>query len=291
MTTPSQPEHQESQEEKTARIVLDIMQTQSTYNPDEWITEDYFTAARIAAHIHRYFDLKTTPPPQNPLPDKPNQSDELIEALKKIVYQKDNGTGELRLHLNSYLTVPQLYEAIAEFIQDNYTPKPPSVQGNDWVEQALDEYDKTIMAAVVLYAQEGDESKPKLYGMEVAARRGLMTAIQAQLDEAVDTGYLLHFSYVDWEIGDDDQLRIGDYVNCNHQRPHDGFEQNFEGQIVAHHTNRVPVILYNVDPNDPDNSGDYADLQSLMMDGWEFSRIKQLTTQSIPKEADSERKH
>ena len=89
--------------------------------------------------------------------------------------------------------------------------------------------------------------------------------------------YLGHFEYDDWEIGDDNKLRVDDYINCNHQRPHDGYEQNFEGQIVEHHVNQVPVVIYNVDPKDPGNSGEYADLQSLMMDGWTFTRIAHLT--------------
>ena len=89
--------------------------------------------------------------------------------------------------------------------------------------------------------------------------------------------YLSHFQYSDYEVGDDTTLRLGDYINCNHQRAYDGYEQNFEGQIVEHHINRLPVIIHNVEPADPDNSGEYADLQSLMMNGWEFTRIAELT--------------
>lgn len=95
--------------------------------------------------------------------------------------------------------------------------------------------------------------------------------------------YLSHFHYDDWEIGDDDKLRVGDYISCDHQRPYDGYEQIFEGQMVEHHVNKLPVIIYNLDPKEPDNSGDYADLQSLMMDGWTFTRIAQLS-QTVTKE-------
>lgn len=90
---------------------------------------------------------------------------------------------------------------------------------------------------------------------------------------ALESSYLAHFSYVDWETGDDDRLRLGDYINCNHQEPVNGYERNFEGQIVAHHVNGVPVVLCDVDLKEPDNSGHYEDLQSLMMNGWEFSRL------------------
>ena len=89
--------------------------------------------------------------------------------------------------------------------------------------------------------------------------------------------YLGHFEYDDWQLGDDNKLRVGDYIYCNHQRPDNGAETDFECQIVKHHVNQVPVVIYNVYPEDPENSGEYADLQSLMMDGWTFTRIAHLT--------------
>lgn len=97
---------------------------------------------------------------------------------------------------------------------------------------------------------------------------------------AREEGVLAHFSYEDWDIGGDDKLRVGDYINLNHQRGHDGYEQNLEGKIVLHDTNKMPVILYNIEPatEDEEESGDYGDLQSFFMDGWTFSRIKALTT-------------
>lgn len=115
--------------------------------------------------------------------------------------------------------------------------------------------------------------QPYTYSMPFNTMYEVMDEYVAQ---QLERAYLSRFSYMDWEVGDDDQLRVGDYINCNHQRPHDGYEQNFEGKIVSHHTNGVPVVIYNVDVDDPDNSGEYADLQSLMMDGWEFSRIATL---------------
>lgn len=92
--------------------------------------------------------------------------------------------------------------------------------------------------------------------------------------------YLSHFSYEDWGVGDDGVLRVGDYINLNHQRGYDGYEQNLEGKIVLHDTNKLPVVLYNIDPEteDEEESGDYGELQSFFMDGWTFSRIKSLPT-------------
>lgn len=100
----------------------------------------------------------------------------------------------------------------------------------------------------------------------------------ADLSTIVRDAELERFAYVDWDTGNDNKLRMGDYINCNHQRVFDGYEQNFEGQIVAHHDNGMPVIIHNVDPKEPDNSGDYVTLQDLYLNGWEFSRLKALTT-------------
>ena len=86
--------------------------------------------------------------------------------------------------------------------------------------------------------------------------------------------YLNYFRYEDWDIGDDDKLRVGDHINLNHQRLFDGYEQNLKGKIVLHYENKLPVVLYNIDITDGDESGDYGDLQSLMMDGWTFARIE-----------------
>jgi len=102
--------------------------------------------------------------------------------------------------------------------------------------------------------------------------------IEAYVTTRVKEAELSRFEYDDWEVGDDNKLRLGDFINCNHQRGFDGYEQNFEGQIIEHHGNGMPVVIYNVDPKDPDNSGDYATLQDMYMQGWTFSRIKSLTT-------------
>lgn len=154
--------------------------------------------------------------------------------------------------------------------------------------RALDASVEEIIDAIALSVKTGYVVHPtkkvisKLHGRHEIMKMfdAYVSALSQQHEREIVESYLSHFSYVDWDIGEDDKLRLGDFINCNHQRPYDGYEQNFEGQIVAHHVNSLPVILYNLDPKEPDNSGDYADLQSLMMDGWEFSRIKERQQQS-----------
>ena len=136
--------------------------------------------------------------------------------------------------------------------------------------------------------KDSKELRDKLMALKRPNMQDFRYPIEAYEDDLVELidsyskefgrrDYLSHFHYDDWEIGDDDKLRVGDYISCDHQRPHDGYEQTFEGQIVEHHDNSIPVILYNIDPKEPDNSGDYADLQELYMGGWTFARVAQLS--------------
>jgi hypothetical protein len=82
--------------------------------------------------------------------------------------------------------------------------------------------------------------------------------------------YLLRFSYYDWDIGEDDKLRVGDFVECNRQ-DHNGTDvANFPAKIAIHHTTGVPVLLINLDKN---GDGDYVDIQSAYMEGYEFKRV------------------
>jgi len=123
---------------------------------------------------------------------------------------------------------------------------------------------------VVLLFNASAEKENKSIGQ---AADEIMNLITLHTQQA----YLVHFEYEDWQLGDDNKLRVGDYIYCNYQRPDTGAETFFEGQIVEHHCNEVPLIIYNVDHEYPDDSGDYVDLQSLMMGGWTFTRIAQLT--------------
>lgn len=112
--------------------------------------------------------------------------------------------------------------------------------------------------------------------VDTVGENEFIKTVEALIASEGDNSYLRHFSYVDWETGDDDKLRAGDYIHCNHQRAFDGYETDIYGQIVKHHSNGLPMVMCNVDPKDPDNSGDYEDLQTLWMYGWEFSRIREL---------------
>lgn len=86
--------------------------------------------------------------------------------------------------------------------------------------------------------------------------------------------YLEYFNYEDWQIGDDDKLRLGDFIYLNHQRAHDGHEEDMTGQIVRHYLNDLPVILVNRELHeDGEVSGNYVDLQDLFIWGWTFTRI------------------
>lgn len=44
---------------KTEKIVYNKLTTHKTYSPEDYPTEDHFTAAWIAAHIHENFVLKS----------------------------------------------------------------------------------------------------------------------------------------------------------------------------------------------------------------------------------------
>lgn len=84
--------------------------------------------------------------------------------------------------------------------------------------------------------------------------------------------YLSHFSYTDWNVGEDNVLRVGDYVRCDYHF-YDYADDHMEGKIVKHPVNDLPVILLNTEYRDTAGLGDYADIQGMFMQGWEFSRI------------------
>ena len=105
-------------------------------------------------------------------------------------------------------------------------------------------------------------------------KQEIALAVQQEREKG---GYLNYFSYDDWKIGEDDKLRVGDYIYANHQSPHDGYEREIEGKIVLHQTNDLPVMLFNFKiDEDGEEIGDYADLQELMMQGWTFTRLESI---------------
>jgi len=113
-----------------------------------------------------------------------------------------------------------------------------------------------------------------LQGRETEKTTWVKNLLQQEREEG---GYLNYFSYDDWKIGEDDKLRVGDYIYSNHQSPHDGYEREIEGKIVLHQTNDLPVMLFNFKiDEDGEEIGDYADLQELMMQGWTFTRLESI---------------
>lgn len=87
------------------------------------------------------------------------------------------------------------------------------------------------------------------------------------LDEIRDRlapNQLLYLDYIDWDVGKDDKLRLGDYVNCNYQYPDTGMERNLQGLIVSHPKNGMPVL--EIEDN-------FHSLEQLFLDGWTFQRI------------------
>lgn len=86
---------------------------------------------------------------------------------------------------------------------------------------------------------------------------------------------LQYFSYVDWEIGEDDQLRVGDFLGA--ARNLDCYETLVYGEIVKHPDNDMPVLLANVDPDYPGDSGEYIGICDLFVNGYTFTRLIDLS--------------
>lgn len=134
-------------------------------------------------------------------------------------------------------------------------------------------------ARLVLRAMlEPEDWESALYGEPDLAEH-----IEAQVDQAlselasiVEEEYLLSkFEYIDWQIGDDDKLRVGDWVEANRQ-DHNGEDvAGFTAKIVKHYDNNLPMFLLDIDPKDPENSGDYASIDDAWLRGYEFARIKE----------------
>jgi len=104
----------------------------------------------------------------------------------------------------------------------------------------------------------------------------LLDQALSELASIVEEEYFLgKFSYVDWETGDDDKLRVGDWIYANRQDHNGDDVAGFAGKIVRHYENNLPVFLHNIDPEDPDNSGDFVAIDDAWLRGYEFARIKE----------------
>lgn len=177
------------------------------------------------------------------------QQQDVFEAVKKGAYKflPERSTGNVYVYMT--------YEHSIEFTYD------------PWYE-----FEKRPIICIERRRQ------PKWYSDKIisllSTLNSLTPTVMSELDQG---GYLDRFSYVDWHVGDDKKLRLDDYISCNRQDYNGQDVEKLEGKIVAHHENQVPVVLYNIEDGDEHNSGDYADLQSLFMSGYDFTRIKQLT--------------
>lgn len=90
-------------------------------------------------------------------------------------------------------------------------------------------------------------------------------------ESSFEEEFLNKFSYVDWETGDDDKLRFGDYVVLVHQDSYTGSETVLTGRIDVF-DNGVPVFIINEDPDDIGDSGEYASILEMHLKGYEFVR-------------------
>lgn len=90
-------------------------------------------------------------------------------------------------------------------------------------------------------------------------------------ESSFEEEFLNKFSYVDWETGDDDKLRFGDYVVLVHQDSYTGSETVLTGRIDVF-DNGVPVFILNEDPDDIGDSGEYASILEMHLKGYEFVR-------------------
>lgn len=90
-------------------------------------------------------------------------------------------------------------------------------------------------------------------------------------ESSFEEEFLSKFSYVDWETGDDDKLRFGDYVVLVHQDSYTGSETVLTGRIDVFE-NGVPVFILNEDPDDIGDSGEYASILEMHLKGYEFVR-------------------
>lgn len=90
-------------------------------------------------------------------------------------------------------------------------------------------------------------------------------------ESSFEEEFLNKFSYVDWDTGDDDKLRFGDYVVLIHQDSYTGSETVLTGRIDVFE-NGIPVFILNEDPDDIGDSGEYASILEMYLKGFEFVR-------------------
>ena len=125
----------------------------------------------------------------------------------------------------------------------------------------------SLSTARFLIAQEyGDE-----YGDEfdkLLAAHDREVAAESILDS---------FSYENWEEGDDDQLRIGDYLYASRELPPAMNEEGFYAKIIIFNdeylgVKDIPALLIQSKEN-PD--GEFASLLDVVLHSYMFTRISE----------------
>ena len=89
-------------------------------------------------------------------------------------------------------------------------------------------------------------------------------------DDVFVQAFLDKFSYVDWEIGDDDKLRVDDYVILVKQDP--WIDDIMIAGRIELFENGVPVFVINEDLDDVGDSGSYVSIMEMLLSGYEFNR-------------------
>ena len=90
-------------------------------------------------------------------------------------------------------------------------------------------------------------------------------------DESFVRDFLDRFSYVDWETGDDDKLRVDDYVILVKQDP--WIDDIMIAARIELFENGVPVFVINEDLDDAaGDSGSYVSIMEMLLGGYEFYR-------------------
>lgn len=90
-------------------------------------------------------------------------------------------------------------------------------------------------------------------------------------DDVFVRAFLDKFSYVDWETGDDDKLRVDDYVILVKQDP--WIDDIMIAARIELFDNGVPVFVINEDMDDAaGDSGSYVSIMEMLLSGYEFCR-------------------
>lgn len=83
--------------------------------------------------------------------------------------------------------------------------------------------------------------------------------------------FLSKFYYSEWEFGNDDVLRIGDYVILAYQDPYTGLETFVPARIDLFE-DALPAFIVNEERNNLGTSGEYISIFDTLLKGYDFYR-------------------